>query len=140
MLGILLLLVLSTLATAQPSLNRTPSSAALLEKRDAYTNVMSVDKKYFLTSPGARPVGAYGRNFKIGGGSLFTWYSKSPSDAIATSAMIIIHGKRRDSANYWTVSRATLFLEKLNPDVAAHLQILNNVFIDARNAAKAKAE
>lgn len=102
MLALLLLLMMSTVSTAQPATSRSPST--VLEKRDAYTNIKSVDKTTFLTSPGKRPVGAYGRNFKIGGGSLFTWYSKSPSDATASSAMIIIHGKLRDSATYWTVS------------------------------------
>jgi hypothetical protein len=98
----LLLLVLSTLVAAGPSSRQ--GTSALRKKRDAYTDMRPVDTAVSLNSTGRRPVGAYARNFEVGGGSVFTWYSKSPSDASATAAIIITHGMLRDSAHYFTVS------------------------------------
>ena len=74
------------------------------QPRDAFTDIRGTSGDASLKSVGSRPGGAYARNFRIGGGEIFTWHSKTPHDeSQAESAFIVIHGVQRNAGTYFTI-------------------------------------
>lgn len=71
------------------------------------TEARGIEASYLMQNMAAtsqaRPVGAFGTTYKLSGGDLFAWQSKSPHNEADTEAVYIItHGVDRNANDYFT--------------------------------------
>ncbi len=102
-LVLLALQLLSNTVTAQLTPVRS-SSPSTLERRDAFSDQDKISNEGEDHNPPTIPSGANLVSLPVtDSASVAVYWTAKPQNSTATNAYIMMHGKLRDGANYWTI-------------------------------------